>query len=265
MACFYSALDLTRRILVWLVPSQNNARRAARCSAATSRAKPVSLLSKSVGLGLQSSLTLWSILRTAYVVFVLAHAFLTGCVAGIATNVPNARLEKGYYVSPGGEYRIFIPHLITPGARIEERQVDSKNHGIYFADDFGRVFYILQTDNSKTKFSLESIANEFSGPMVREKYFTTTSSGSELRLTRINAGASPLITRSREEGKRITRKNDLFEAWSIFLHDDRIYQVTVGVTRIGSPSKSELEFLQEAKSSLDAFLKGLVMTGKVKP
>lgn len=163
---------------------------------------------------------------------------------------------KHPYSSPDGGYTVTPPPLVKPGARFEERQISPVTHVVFFADDFGKVYYILRTDNTKTKFTLEKVPNDFkAGDLLREKQYTTTDRGKELRLLGINKKGSPVVTRTKENGKWVERKNDLYEAWSLFIHGDHIYQVTAGVTALHNESENVL--FDQAKRNLEEFLKGL--------
>ena len=163
---------------------------------------------------------------------------------------------KHPYSSPDGGYTVTPPPLVKPGARFEERQISPVTHVVIFADDFGKVYYILRTDNTKTKFTLEKVPNDFkAGDLLREKQYTTTERGKELRILGINKNGSPVVTRSKENGEWVERKNDLYEAWSLFIHGDHIYQVTAGVTALQKESENVL--FDRAKRNLEEFLKGL--------
>jgi hypothetical protein len=172
------------------------------------------------------------------------------------TNVPSERLTRETYASPDGGYTVTLPPLIKPGARIEERQTSPVTHGSFFADDFGKAYYILRTDNTKTKFTLEQISDDFKvGEFLREKQYISADRGKELRLVGINKGGSPIVSLTKEKGEWVQRKNDLYEAWSIFIHGVHIYQVTAGVTSLQKESENAL--FDRAKRNLEEYLKGL--------
>ena len=172
----------------------------------------------------------------------------------------NVRLKQGTYTSPDGLYMVKVPPLINP--RIEERQLSPTMQGVFFADDLGKVYIILKTDNSKKKETLEEIANSYpSSNRLRLREIITTSRGQEFRLLAVIEGASPLISRTDKDGRTTENKNDLVEAISIFLHEDYIFDVTAGVTLLGS--KSETTVLEDAKKRLDEFLGGLTITSKM--
>jgi len=186
----------------------------------------------------------------------VALLFSVLLVPSIATaeQVPKARLAKGIYTSPGGEYSVKVPELIGP--HIEERRISPVTTGVFFADDFGRTSYILLIDNRELKATLDDLSNEYVvGDLLREKSLTTTARGTELRLLGMNRGASPLVTRTKENGKTVERPNDLIEAWSIFLHGDHVYQAVAGVTPI--EGMSETTATERAKLALETLLGGL--------
>ena len=176
------------------------------------------------------------------------------------TYAQDVRLKQGTYTSPDGVYMVKVPPLINP--RVEERQLSPTIQGVFFADDLGRVYIILKTDNSKTKETLEKIANSYPpSNRLRLREIVTTSRGQEFRLLAVIEGASPLISRTEKDGRTTENKNDLVEAISIFLHEDYIFDVTAGVTALGS--KSETAVLEDAKKRLDEFLGGLTITSKM--
>ena len=156
-----------------------------------------------------------------------------GAVAGSQgkSKGPGKRLVNGVYTSPDGAFTLRVGDWMLPGSRVEEQQFGPGSQGIFVADDFGKVVAVIRTDNTQTALTLEKVAEDFTvGEMLRDKRFTTTDRGQELRLLGIIAGNSPVVTQVHEGGKKVEKKNDLYEAWSIFLHDDAIFRVTAGLT-----------------------------------
>ena len=198
----------------------------------------------------------------AIVVIALA-AFWSGCATVIAAdfqgNIPANRLDGNTYTSPDGGFTLTLPPLMNP--RLEERQLSPTMQGIFVADDLGRVYVVLRTDNSSKKETLERIANSYPpSNRLRAKEIVTTPRGQEIRLLAVIEGASPLIARTEKDGKTTERRGDLVKAISIFLHEDYIYDVTAGVTPLGS--KPEAEVAEDAKKRLDEFLSGLKISVK---
>jgi len=202
-----------------------------------------------------------TILRSGFSLFLFV--ILVGCAAGIhspsvKTNVPSERLAKNTYGSPDGGYTVALPPLIKPGARIEERQISPETHGVFFMDDFGKVYCILRNDNTNIKITIEEASDNFhGGDILREKQYTTTERGKELRILGINKNGSPVVTRSKENGEWVERKNDLYEAWSLFANGDHLYQVAAGVTALQKESENIL--FDRAKRNLEEFLKSLII------
>jgi len=144
---------------------------------------------------------------------------------------PGKRLANGVYVSPDGAFTLKVGDWMLPGSHVDERQFDPRSRGVVIADDFGKVVSVIRGDNRQTGLTLENIAESFTvGEMLRDKRFATTERGRELRLLGISAGNSPVVTQTREGGKTVEKRNDLYEAWSIFLHGNAIYRVTAGLT-----------------------------------
>ena len=190
------------------------------------------------------------------VVFMLTGGLLSATAA--APKIPKARLSNGVYTSPEGEYSVKIPSRLWPGSRSEERQTSPQTQGVFFADDFGHLFYILLTDNSKSKLTLQGIGAEYTvGELLREKEFVETERGTELRLVGINQGGSPVVKRTKKGRKWVEEKEDLIEAWSLFLHGEHIFQVTAGTPLRPSEGRSEAETIEDAKQRLAEFLEGL--------
>ena len=192
---------------------------------------------------------------------ILVSVILASCAVfppSVTTNVPMTRLVGNTYNSLDGKYTVTIPPLIKPGAIIQEFKESPGTNGVYFADDFGKVYHIFQTDKASNtpNFDLEKFSKEFNvGDLLREKQYITTDRGQELRLVGINKEASPLIERSKVNGKWVERRVDLYEAWSLFIHNDHYYRVRAGVTALTEGSESEV--LAQAKKNLEMFLWGL--------
>ena len=201
-----------------------------------------------------SSLSVYGVLIS----FMAGSWLVVGCATSASDliNVPPERLANDTYTAQDSGYTITLPPLVKPGARIEERQTGPATQGVFFADDFGKVYYVLRTDNTRQKLTLEQISDDFAvGELLREKHYTTTDRGKELRLVGINKGGSPIVSRTQEKEGWVERKHDLYEAWSIFIRDVHIYQVTAGVTQLHGESENDM--FNKAKSNLEGFLKGL--------
>ena len=190
---------------------------------------------------------------------------LGGCMGSMGamgstqtSNVPAARLAKNTYASEDGRYSVTFPPLVQPGRRIEGRRLDETTTGVFFADDFGTAYYVLQNDDHAQPVSLEQYAEQFErGDQLMEKEFVDTVRGRELRLVGIHAGASPIVTHTEEDGRWVERPNDLVEAWSVFKHGDYFYRVVAGVTPLHE--RTAAESMSDAKHRLQAFLDGLVI------
>jgi hypothetical protein len=187
---------------------------------------------------------------------------LSGCMGSMGamqtSNVPAARLAKNTYTSQDGRYSVTLPPLVQPGMRIEERRLDETTTGVFFADDFGTAYYVLQNDDRARPISLEQHAEQYElGDQLMEKEFVETVRGRELRLVGNHVGASPIVTRTEEDGRWVERPNDLVEAWSVFKHGDCFYRVVAGVTPLHE--RTAAASMSDAKQRLQAFLDGLVI------
>jgi len=188
-------------------------------------------------------------------------SLLAGCVGSWipqTSNVPGSRLGSSY-ASPGGEYTVTVPYLVKPGARIQEG-TDPPNQIVVFADDFGTKYRILSRDNQTGEVTFEQLESGLRigetpfGP-IRETKVVTTSRGQEIRLLSLTEDGSPLVSRSKVDGKTVERALDLIEAVSIFIHGDRVYTVSAGVTP--NMGQSEAVASAKAKENLETFLAGL--------
>ena len=171
------------------------------------------------------------IIRTAALVVTIALTGLMGCVSVSSnqSNVPANRLIDGRYVSPDERFTLKVPRLVQPGMRIEERRLGPDTFGIFFADDFGTIYYLITTDNREHRFTMEQLAEEYSASSLIESVFIDTVRGRELRLTGVNEGGSPMVTRSTVDSKTVEQHNDQVEAWSLFIDGDEIYQLTAAI------------------------------------
>ncbi len=174
------------------------------------------------------------------------------------SNAASSRLGSSY-ASPGGEYTVTVPYLVKPGARIQEG-TDPPNQFVVFADDFGTQYRILSRDNQTGEVTFEQLESGLRigetpfGP-IREKEVVTTSRGQEIRLLSLTEDGSPLVSRSKVDGKTVERALDLIEAVSIFIHGDRVYTVSAGVTPLFG--QSEAAASAKANENLETFLAGL--------
>ena len=130
-------------------------------------------------------------------------ACVTAMAADLRGNIPPDRLADDTYTSPDGGFVLALPPLVAPGAKAEERRVSAMQFGVFFADDFGNVYYILQTDNTRLKYDLEAIAAGYTiNDALREKDIIPTERGSELRLAGIVPGSSPIDMRASGRSRR---------------------------------------------------------------
>ena len=188
---------------------------------------------------------------------VIALTVGSGAMAAhLKGNIPSKRQKGGIYTSPDGSFDLTVPPLITPGAKAEERQLAEGQRTVVFCDDFGNMYYVIWTDNTQLNTDLEKIAAGYTiGETVREKQIVPTPRGSELRVALFRPGASPVVEKTEVNGQVTYPKHDLYEAHSLFVTDQYVYEVTAGVTKLHQKPDAELFAL--AKEHLDAFLAGL--------
>lgn len=179
-----------------------------------------------------------------------------GVTARLQGNIPKSRLKDGTYTSEDGGFELTVPALITPGARAEERQIKQGQMGVFFADDFGTLYYVMRTDNTPLGYDMDKIAAGYTiGDALREKQIVPTARGSELRLAAVLPGGSPIAQETKAKGKTTLLKLDLHQALSLFVAGSNIYEVAAGVT--ATHQEADAEMLDRAKQRLDAFLRGL--------
>jgi hypothetical protein len=190
----------------------------------------------------------------------LATACL-GSMASVQSNVPSARLTAEEYTSPNGEFRVRIPPLVHPGARIEEVKGQSGEMASAFADELGHVYVIQWWPAIDPSPTLESISQGYSvEPGVKENGIINSVRGRELRMAGLHAGGSPLSSQTSQNGKTVFKRSDIVEAWSIFFVKGSQFRVKAGVTVVDSASIDTL--IPRAKKDLEAFLTGLVIQGQ---
>ncbi len=173
------------------------------------------------------------VIRTTGLVVTIALTGLAGCVSGtsIHSNVPPNRLMDGRYVSPDGRFTLEVPRLVQTGMRVAEKRTAPDTTGIFFADDFGTIYYLLITDNREHRSTMEQLAEEYTAKgSIRESVLIETGRGLELRLAGVNKGGSPLVSRITKDGETVEKRDDQVEAWSLFIHGDELYQLTAGIS-----------------------------------
>ena len=196
----------------------------------------------------------------AVAVVLVAVLPLLATQASAEDKIPKKRMHDGVYTSPNGDFTLKIPYMV--GGRSEERQTGPATWGVFFASDLGRICYVLPSDNSATKKTLEDLtADIVVGDGVRTKETIQSARGAEVRVTGVAKNGSPLTSVTEKDGKRVENHPDLAKASSLFLHGDAFYEVTYGVTRVHDDQTDD-ELLERAKQELDKFLSGLVFNNR---
>lgn len=180
----------------------------------------------------------------------------TADAQGKITRVPGKRLAKGVYTAPNDEFTLAGEGWLLPGARAEEQQIAVSTRTVTFMDDFGGMYGVIRTSDAPDSLTVEKIAHDFTvDELLRDKQIVTTRRGPELHLLGVTRGGSPVVTQTREGKNWVERKNDLYQAWSIFLDHGAIYRVTAGLTPLGHESDSVM--FERTKRKLDALLGAL--------
>ena len=180
------------------------------------------------------------------------------------------QILDGEYRTWDGTIRIRLPHLVQPGAKIEARQINPMKSGLFMRDDFGHIYFVLITANSKLKLSIDDIIRNLQPQYeVLNRKVVNTDRGKELRLISFKKGGSPITSQIIEGGKQIEKQSlNLIDATTIFLvgKDNDIFEVTAGVTDLPlgdthqRTTKEEKERLAKlAEEYLEEFLAGLVI------
>jgi sensor domain CHASE-containing protein len=128
---------------------------------------------------------------------------------------------------------------------------------VFFINDFGRMFYVLWTDQSADKRSLEDLTADIRvGDMVRSKEVVDTARGPQVRVAGVEKDGSPMKVTKLRDGKLTEGPLDLGKASSMFLHGSFFYEVTAGVTRVRDDMTDEM-LLENANTMLDGALGGM--------
>src|SRR5258706_476599 len=93
---------------------------------------------------------------------VLACSVAAGCagwLSGTESNVPSSRLTAAEYTSPDSEYKVRIPPLIHPGARIDEAVGAAGQKQVGFIDDLGHLYVIQCARRASPDVTLDSMAS----------------------------------------------------------------------------------------------------------
>lgn len=158
------------------------------------------------------------------------------------TKISKDRVAAGVYTSPGGEYHVKLPELVQPGARSEERQTGPSSWGVFFTDDFGHVYFILRSDNSVAKQTLEQYTADIQvGDAIRSKETIDAPLASQVRVTGVIKNGSPLEANGVHP--------DLVKASSLFLYGTDAYEVSAAVTRLHDDQPDDA-LLEQAKNDL---------------
>lgn len=173
-------------------------------------------------------------------------------------------VREGKYISREGDYKVLIPFLLKPGARVRD-EGDSRGHQVIFTDDLGAFYRIISLNNDKGELSREKIFAAF--PHARDKQISDTTRGREMRFVDIEKEGAEVVVRSLKQGEggkmeSEVRKPDLVTANSVFEVNKRIYHVVAGVTIM--LEQTEETASKPAKEELEKILAGLEILSKAK-
>lgn len=182
-------------------------------------------------------------------------------------------VREGKYTSREGDYKVLIPSLLKPGARVRD-EGDSTGHQVIFTDDLGAFYRIISLNNDKGEFSNEKIVAAF--PHARDKQMLETTRGREMRFVDTEKEGAEVVVQSLKQNKggkieTEVRRPDLVTANSVFEVNKRIYHVVAGVTIMANLFDEEQTDQQKeeraskgAKGKLEKFLAGLEILSKAK-
>jgi hypothetical protein len=195
---------------------------------------------------------------------VLAWAIASGCsgwLSGTESNVPSSRLTAEEYTSPDSEYRVRIPPLVHPGARIDETVGAAGQRAVGFIDDFGRFYVIQCAHRASPDVTLDSMAStSTAGVVVKERQVVETRLGRELRILGFHERGSPMIRRTNQAGTTVEKRMDVVEAWTFFVTKDLEFRIAAGITVLEGVDRDTL--FPKAKQQLDEFVAGLTPRGE---
>jgi hypothetical protein len=189
----------------------------------------------------------------------LACGIASGCagwLSGTESNVPSSRLTDKEYTSPDSEYKVRIPPLVRPGARIDETVGAAGQKAVGFIDDLGHVYVIQCAHRASPDVTLDSMAStSTAGVVVKDRQVVETLHGRELRILGFHERGSPMISQTSKNGTTVEKRMDLVEAWTFFVTKDFEFRIEAGITVLEGVDRETL--YPKAQKQLDDFAAGL--------
>lgn len=98
---------------------------------------------------------------------------VAGCAAPLGTSSVHydirGEVRAEIYTSPDGDFRVRVPPLVKPGARIRDGLYAPDRFSVEFSDDFCRVYVIARRPGELADQSLESWFDEVLAPELKQK------------------------------------------------------------------------------------------------
>ena len=181
--------------------------------------------------------------RTARVLFSFLIIVLAGSasagVVGPATSDTRGRILDNVYTSPSGSFRLRIPKLLNPGAKVRDEIPAPGVLLVSFTDDLCREFIVSEEPGNLGSQSLEAWVDENVvenlkplGVEVRERKVLQTRNGIARGLRYQHPGAAPCGNITFREGKRVDTKPDA-DVGMYVLYADGVFYRLIYVKGVG--------------------------------
>ncbi len=174
-------------------------------------------------------------------------------------------VAEGKYESMDGDYKVVIPGLLKPGARVRDEDVPGELSQVIFTDDLGSFYRIISLKNDKGDHSYERILSIY--PEARGKQKLETVRGLEVHFIDVEKEGAEIVVKTfkKEKDGKIEWKEkspDLVTVNCIFQANNRFYHVVAGVPLM--QAMTEERAITLAKERLEKLLAGLTTNAKTK-
>lgn len=179
---------------------------------------------------------------------------LSGC-ASVGTLSPitydvRGRIEGNTYTSPSGTFRVRIPELWKPGAKIHDQSPADGGLLVSFTDDLCREFVVSEYAGALGHQSLQDWVDQNIveklrplGITVREIKTVQTRYGTAVSFRYMQPGAAPCGVIQIKEGKRVDTKLDAEVGMYVYHVAGRFYRL-IYFLAVGAPGLGDYVFIQ---------------------
>lgn len=140
-------------------------------------------------------------------------------------------VKDNYYTNPNRSFRILIPDLLKPGAKVQDDQFPEGIWHVSMTDDLCREYIVLENLFGTQDNSVDAWIDRKFTPMFKDAKYTLidrkyvlTKYGQGVMLRWMQKEASPCVAITFKDGKQVTAKPDAEIGFYVTKIDDYAYR-----------------------------------------